>query len=33
MLLSILAGADKVVVFMEACEENTCLGLNKDENT
>jgi hypothetical protein len=32
MILSILAGADNVVVFVVVCQENTCLGLNKDEN-
>jgi hypothetical protein len=32
LLLRILAGADNVVVFMEACQENTCFSLNKDEN-
>jgi hypothetical protein len=29
MILSILAGADNVVVFMEACQETLVLGLNK----
>jgi hypothetical protein len=32
MILSILAQVDNVLVFIEACQQDTCLGLNKDEN-
>jgi hypothetical protein len=32
LLLSILARSVNVIVFMEDCQEITCLGLNKDEN-